>query len=240
MPAERYYYAEFFEQGQSISLEGQEQQHLVHVMRTRVGEKVEVVNGKGQLGIASLQSIEKKHAYLCVEAVQTESKETQKIILAQGMPRLNRLEFIIEKGTELGMSEIWLFPASRSEKKDLSPNQLERLNNMCIAAMKQCGRLFLPKITLMPPLKQWKGLEIDTAFFGDTDPMAPTFSSVWQHLQARESVLFCIGPESGLTDEEENYLRKLKAHGVKLHHNILRTDTAAITALVLLSQAIGQ
>src|SRR5207248_2602313 len=138
--------------------------HLVNVMRTRLGEKIEVVNGQGQLAEAILQSIEKKSASLRIESVETSSPFSQRLILAQGMPKQNRLEFIIEKGTELGMTEIWLFPASRSEKKDFSVNQLERLNILTIAAMKQCGRLFLPKIVIMPPLKQWKQQDINHIF----------------------------------------------------------------------------
>jgi 16S rRNA (uracil1498-N3)-methyltransferase len=235
MPVERYFYPEIFVEEQTISLDGQEHHHLINVMRTKLGEEIEIVNGKGQLAKASLQSKEKKQANLYIKSLHTESKNKQRIILAQGMPRLNRLEFIIEKGTELGMTEIWLFPALRSEKKELSCNQLERLTYMSIAAMKQCGRLFLPKIILMPPLKQWKALDMDAIFYGDTDPLAPSFISIWQKLTTRKAVLFCIGPESGLTDEEETSLRALKAYGVKLHHNILRTDTAAITALVMLT-----
>lgn len=237
MPSERYFHPEFLKTDQIIHVKDQELHHLLNVMRTRLGEKVEMVNGQGQLAKAILQSIEKKSASLHVESVETFPQTPERLILAQGMPRQNRLEFIIEKGTELGMTEIWLFPASRSEKKDFSPNQLERLNILTIAAMKQCGRLFLPKIVVMPPLKQWKN-QICHIFFGDTNPEALPFLSTWQKLAPIDQAIFCIGPESGFAPDEIAVLQKLQAHGVKLHPNILRTDTAAIAALTLLSHLI--
>lgn len=235
MPAERYYHSELLEANQKIQIKDQEHHHLVNVMRARIGDEIEIINGKGQLAKAIVESLEKKSTTLFLKAVVTESPGSQRLILAQGMPRQNRLEFIIEKGTELGMTEIWLFPAAHSEKKELSTNQLERLQALTIAAIKQCGRLFLPKIVVMPPLKQWKNIGIDSLFFGDTHPEALPFLSVWQEQPEKNTAVFFIGPESGFSDNEIEILRHHHAKGVKLHPHILRTETAAITALSLLS-----
>lgn len=238
MPAERYFHSGFLEENQRIHLKDQEHHHLVNVMRTRLGEEIEVVNGNGQLAKAVLETIEKKSSSLLVESVETASPPSQHLILAQGIPKINRLELIVEKGTELGMTEIWLFPAMRSEKKDFSENQMERLHTLMVSAMKQCGRLFLPTVVVMPPLKQWKDLSIQPIFFGDVDPEAQTFLSLWNQLKPSQGAIFCIGPESGFTEEEVGVLRKLNAHGVKLHPNILRTETAAIASLTLLSHVM--
>jgi 16S rRNA (uracil1498-N3)-methyltransferase len=229
MPAERYFYPERFEENQTVHFKDQESHHLVNVMRTKVGEAIEIVNGMGQLVHAVLESIDKKSSSLKVISVQTTSQPTHRLILAQAIPRLNRLDFIIEKCTELGVTEIWLFPAARSEKNEFSKNQLERLNTLMIAAMKQCGRLFLPKLTFLPTLKKWNEIDIQPIFFGDTDPNAPPFFS------KDGGGVFFIGPEGGFTEEEEGMLKQLGAQGVKLHDNILRTDTAAIVSITLLS-----
>lgn len=233
MPAERYFISNSFEDGLNLFVEEQEFHHLIHVMRTKTGESVELVNGKGQLATAIVNSIEKKRAWLEVQSVVTQPLPQKRIILAQAIPRLNRLEFILEKGTELGMTEIWLFPAAHSEKNNFTDNQLQRLTTITIAAMKQCGRLFLPKIVLMPMIKHWKGITCPS-FFGDTDPQAIVFSKAWQDNSDISEVLFCIGPESGFTDEEVEILKKIGFIGVKLNDNILRTDTAAITALAII------
>jgi len=235
MPAERYFFPQLIENDQLIFLDGGEHHHLIHVMRTKLGEEIEVVNGMGQLAAAVVESIEKKTVSIRIKTIHTEMLNTQKIILAQGMPKFSKLEFIIEKGTELGMTEIWLFPASRSEKKDLSENQHERLNTLMIAAMKQCGRLFLPKIIIMPPIKQWNSVETQTVFFGDVNPQAKPFISLLKELKPEKDAVFCIGPESGFTDQEIEHLKVLGAHGVKLNQNILRTETAAIAAVALMN-----
>lgn len=164
----------------------------------------------------------------------TEAPPPYRLILAQAIPRTNRLEFILEKGTELGMTEIWLFASARSERRNFSEHQEARLKNITIAALKQCGRLFLPTIVMLPQIKDWPKLPYP-AFFGDTQPSAPILASAFQKHDGCQEVLFCIGPESGFTPEETTLLQTHGANGVKLHPNILRTDTAALAALSLLS-----
>ena len=143
--------------------------------------------------------------------------------------------WILEKGTELGLTEFWLFPGHHSERKTLTEHQLQRLRALTIAAMKQCGRLYLPTITLKPPLSEWESPH-PPAFFGDLSPDAPPLFNAWQQNPRQDEVLFFIGPESGFSKEEESTLRHFDATGVKLHQNILRTDTAALAALTLISQ----
>lgn len=235
MPAERYYTPLPFRKGGLIELEGTEFHHLANVMRNRQGDRVEVVNGQGQLALAVIDTVAKKHAVLSISTITAQARNTEKpLILVQAIPRMNRLEFILEKSTELGVDEIWLLPAAHSEKKDLSEHQLQRLEALLVAAMKQCGRLWLPLLKVVKPLKMWKVLP-QPIFFGDTDPQAPLFSEAWKSIKAQAGALFCVGPESGFTKEEVVILKQLGAYGVKLHQNILRTDTSAMTALSLIS-----
>jgi 16S rRNA (uracil1498-N3)-methyltransferase len=135
------------------------------------------------------------------------------------------LEWTLEKATELGATEFWLFPGKRSEKKDLSKSQIHRLETILINALKQCGRLYLPKIILKPPLEEWQ-IPSGSLFFGDfstTTPLKKTFD---------DTVTFFIGPEKGFSPAETLLLReKFKAHPISLHENILRAETAAITVL---------
>jgi 16S rRNA (uracil1498-N3)-methyltransferase len=234
MPAERFYVPQDLFLDQVVLLEDQEFHHLVNVMRSKEGEAVEVVNGKGALGYATVQRIEKKRASLHIKDVLFESKNKIEIILAQAIPRLNRLDFILEKGTELGMSQLWLFPTQLSDRKELTDHQLERMKSITIAAMKQCGRLFLPQIVIKPALPKWEKPAYN-CFFGDLNPQAPIFSKL-QHTNLEKGILFYIGPESGFTAEETQLLQRMGVEGVKLHPNILRTDTAALVALSLASQ----
>lgn len=237
MPAERYYHPTTFAKGDTLFLEDQEYHHLLHVMRIREGETVEIVNGCGQLAAATVQKLEKKRAILSLTIVEHAPPPKAKLILAQGTPRQNRLDFIIEKGTELGVTEFRLFPAEKGEKKGPTDGQKERLKSVAIAAMKQCGRLYLPEITYMPPLEEWTSPNI-TSYFGDTRPEAPSLLKRWNQETVKHEVMFFIGPESGFSDKEVAAMVRLGATGVTLHPNILRTDTAAIAALSVISQLI--
>lgn len=234
MPAERYYYPQEFQENAEIMLPDAEAHHLVKVMRNRPGDIVELVNGLGQLAQAEIKQIEKKQCYLEVIELYEAISLDKPLILAQAIPRLNRLEIILEKATELGITEIWLFPSAHSEKKEFSENQSERLRAILISAMKQCGRLFLPDLILMPPLKQWQPFYLP-AYFGDTSTDAPLFQEKWKEQTEGKGSIFLVGPESGFTTDEIVILKNLKAAGVKLNNNILRTETAAIAAIALIS-----
>jgi 16S rRNA (uracil1498-N3)-methyltransferase len=228
MPSNRYYAPVPFIKDESIFLEKEEAHHLCHVMRTKVGEEIELVNGLGELAFATLSSIKKDEAELLITSVSTSNKPEPQIILAQAIPRLNRLEFIIEKGTELGVSSFWLFPSIHSEKENFSQNQQKRLEQLTISAMKQCGRLTLPSLLLKPSLVSWEKPE-GTILFGDTQEKAPWLAEVLKEKQ--EPLIFFVGPEKGFHQKELAHLEKIGAQGVKLHQNILRVDTAPIVAL---------
>ncbi|MDP1879565.1 MAG: 16S rRNA (uracil(1498)-N(3))-methyltransferase [Parachlamydiaceae bacterium] len=242
MPVERFYTPHSLEKNEKIELKEGEFHHLAHVIRSRIGEQIEIVNGKGILANAIIQEIKKDRAILFIEQLDEEPFKESKIILAQAIPKTNRLEFILEKGTELGVDEFWLFPGELSPKKELFPNQIERMESILISAIKQCGRLWLPKIVLCPILENWKQCS-GTLYFGDLDAKAPLLIKELENTnEIQDPIVFFTGPESGFTDNEVNVLRNLGTKGVKLHSNVLRTDTASITALAIIShyQAIHE
>jgi 16S rRNA (uracil1498-N3)-methyltransferase len=233
MPKERYFIPQELTLHEDIALDGTEMHHLVTVMRSKIGDVAELVNGRGVCAQAKIVQIEKKRVTLNIEELFVAERNATEIILAQGIPKLNKLDFIIEKGTELGMTQIWLFPAEKSEKKTLSPTQLERLHHLSVAAMKQCGRLFLPEIKELPPVSQWEKF-VDLLYFGSLDPNAPLFLEAFGKNSCMNAI-FCVGPESGFSANEEKALIALGGIGTKLNNHILRTETAAIAALVLMT-----
>ncbi len=227
MPAERYYTEASLEEGSSVTLEGGEHHHVAHVMRSKEEEVVELVNGKGALAQAKIRSLKKRVVELELISKEQAPEEDRELILIQAIPRQGRLDTILEKGTELGVTSFWLFPGERGERK-LKEQQIQKLKSTLVSALKQCGRLYLPEIKLLPSLKKWNELP-SNCYFGD-------FSEEAKPLSSQRQAAIVIGPESGLSDEEIRSLRSLGATGATLHHNILRADTAAIVALALLSQ----
>jgi 16S rRNA (uracil1498-N3)-methyltransferase len=155
--------------------------------------------------------------------------------LAQAFPKPNRLDTIIEKGTELGVDEFWLFPGVLSYKKELFPQQMERTLAITIAAIKQSGRLFLPKIRLFPPIERWEKFT-SLSFFGDLSEHAIPFHQAAMKIHKdRYPLIFITGPESGFSTNEVATLHQLGSIGVTLHRYILRTDTATIAGLSILN-----
>lgn len=231
MPHDRFYRNASFHEGMELTLDKEEAHHL-KVMRLKPGETIELINGKGDLAKATLLN----HT-LRIDSVVHEPEAPFQIILAQSIPRFSRLDAILEKGTELGMTALWLFPGEKSEKTVFSTHQKERMEKILIAALKQCGRLYLPQLEIFPSIQKWTSLPYPT-FFGELNEKAPSFSSLWKKSPPEKGAIFVIGPESGLTEAEEQHLKSLHAQGVTLHKNILRTDTAPLAALVLMNDFI--
>lgn len=230
MPIDRYYIDAPLNESENIYLQDEEAHHLLNVTRTRIGQIIEVINGKNVVAKGILIHAGKGKAEIKIETRQVLPPSPYQIILAQAIPRLNRLELILEKGCELGMTKILLFPGERSEKTELTTNQLKRLTRILINAMKQCGRLDLPQIVFMPQLSEWKEIQ-QGAYFGVVGKALP-FSEVWKK---ESSTTFFVGPESGFSEKEIHFLVEKGATGVTLHPYILRTETAPLVALSLIS-----
>jgi 16S rRNA (uracil1498-N3)-methyltransferase len=208
-----------------VVLDDLEFRHMTQVVRVREGETVELFNGKGDLAKAVLVAIEKKQARLSIFETIHEEKPIP-LILAQALPRINRLDFLIEKCTELGMTELWLFPGELSERKSLTEHQIERLVHLTIAACKQSGRLWLPAIKWLDGISKWK--TPINGVFGDPDARTSLLA-----LDKHPEVIV-IGPESGFTASETQHLASLGATPCIWNDAVLRTDTAAISGVAII------
>ncbi|MEM7174458.1 MAG: RsmE family RNA methyltransferase [Chlamydiota bacterium] len=231
MPANRYYLSTPLIAGENHLLDSDEFHHLVHVMRKKAGDLIELVNGRGDLATAEVNTIEPKAAHITVKTVTQAKPALPPLTLIQALLPLPQLKLIVQKATELGAAQIFLFPSAQSEKKTLSSVQLTRLIQTTIAALKQCGRLDLPLLSFLPTLDHLS-LTTQLLLFGDLRQKAPLLHTV----SAVKSCAMIIGPEKGLTQREMTLLEtKHCARGVKLHPYTLRAETAAIAALACLA-----
>jgi 16S rRNA (uracil1498-N3)-methyltransferase len=228
MPIERFFDDKLNLHDKEGQLEGDQMHHALKVFRLALGDRLEIINGHGLLAQASIIAITKKTLTYQVEQIEQIPAKLPSTVLILGMPKFNRLEFIVEKVCELGCGKIVLFNADRSEKTDLSKNQEERLNLLLQAALKQCGRLFLPSIEFRPHLEAC--LESNyTYYYGHID----TKAKIPEHIPLLAGIV--IGPESGFSDKEKALLSQ-KACPISLSDAILRVDTASIVAGSLLQQ----
>ncbi len=196
----------------------------MHVLRLRPGDPFELINGHGTLAQAELLEKKKETAEVILLTVTQAQPKIAKISLALALLRHKKLEWVLEKGTELGADRFLLFHAARSEKEELHAPQQERLKHITIAATKQSKRLFLPTIQYFSALEDLPLQE--NCYFGDTRPSAPPFTRI-----SPGDLLFVTGPESGFTPKEVEYLETHRAAGVRLSNHILRAETAPIAAV---------
>ena len=232
MPQHRYYVSEPFYVDKSIAIQDPEFHHLHSVMRQKEGDKLELINGQGQLAHGVIIAIQKKQALVQISHVQEEKPADFCLTLALSFLKNAHLEFAIEKACEIGVSQICLFQALRSEKKELSEQCLKRLQTIVISACKQCGRLYIPTIEVYKNLKECLKKE-ELSFFGDLSSTSQPIARFAQDLQKRKAATIYIGPESGFTEEEVKRLQENGAHGITLSKNTLRAETAAIVATAL-------
>lgn len=225
---ERFYTTAKLLIGSTIFIGGNEHHHLTRVMRAREGDEIELVNGFGSLASARIVKIEKEGTSVHINTVDHSPTPMYKIFLGIPLMRPSKLEWVIEKGTEVGADAFYLYPADHSTQESLSEHQIERLRNITISALKQSGRLHLPHLEILPHLDSLLKKQADI-FFGDVNTSAPLFKS-----SSSATSLFITGPESGFSDEELERL-KSKGSGVRINQNILRAETAPIVALSLLS-----
>lgn len=228
MPANRFFYENEITLENAIILRDLEHHHLSHVMRISVGESVELVNGKGVFAEAIVKKIEKKETHLKIVHLHKQLRPTHQKILAIPYMRASKLEWIVEKGTEIGADGFWIYPAKFSEKADLSPNQQERLYSLAISALKQSGRLFLPSFEWRSSFKEIFSFQ-GTILYGDVREDAPLLST----FTFETSTLFITGPEKGFFEKETELLDQ-QAQRTRLSPFILRAETAPIVAISIL------
>jgi 16S rRNA (uracil1498-N3)-methyltransferase len=188
---------------------------------------VELVNGQGALAKARIRDLDKQLAALEILS-STHFHRPASISLAVPLMRPAKLEWVVEKGTELGADAFIFYRADLSEKDSLSEHQIERLRHLSISALKQSGRLYLPSFEVAASLVPL--FSRDARFlFGDVRPAEPLTPE-----PTTRPTIFVTGPEKGFSPSELALLEK-RAKGVRVNPNILRAETAPIAALSILA-----
>lgn len=207
----------------SVYLEGQEHHHLSRSLRMKPGEKVYITDGKGNYAVGVIRKITKRYSE--VELIEKGSKQRGKeIVLAVALIKEDRMELMVEKLTELGVSKIVLFPSARSQKRQISPNKWERLRKAALQALKQSKGAWLPDLLFLSNLNEffyW------SEKYGDRYLLDVGGKALERIPEVKEAV-GVVGPEGGFTSEEMESFRSRGFKKLRLSDKILRTETAAI------------
>jgi 16S rRNA (uracil1498-N3)-methyltransferase len=210
-----------------IAVEGDAFHHVFRAARARVGEAVRVVDGEGRAREGLVTGIERRRGSvrLLGEAPSREPRLRLELLVAA--PRPSRASWLVEKGTELGVSSFRFVDTERSERP-LDESDAERLRRVARAAVEQCGRSRLPEIVRSRPLAETLA-HVATARTFALDPGAMAGPAGLDAGAAPRAAVL-IGPEGGLTRAELDAALGAGATAVRLGRAVLRVETAALAA----------
>lgn len=214
----------------SFILSEQTSKHCIQVLRMKIGEPLKLTDGKGNLFTASITDADKKYCSVKIEKTTFSKQKQRKVSIAISLIKnTSRFEWFLEKATEIGISEITPMLCQRTERQHF---RFERMNNILIAAMLQSQQTWLP-VLQMPTafqaiVNQSKYLKKLIAYCEEDEKKSIT------QLKIDTNVQILIGPEGDFTPAEIKMAIEKKYQPTTLGITRLRTETAGITAAVLL------
>ncbi len=204
--------------------------HCVQVLRMKIGEKLHLTDGKGNLFTASIAEADKKNCAVKIESLNFTTKKSKKICIAVSLIKnTTRFEWFLEKATEIGVTEIIPLLCSRTERQHF---RFDRMNNILIAAMLQSQQTWLPVLQMPTSLQ----IVIDQSSYIQKliAHCEENEKKTLGQLKIENSVQMLIGPEGDFTSDEIKSAIQKNYLPVSLGNTRLRTETAGITAAALL------
>ena len=208
-----------------VKINDEEQTHIAKVLRMREGEEIYVTDGKGNLAKGNLIFEGKR---VLIET--TEIKEnlpnfsSQLHIAIAPTKNIDRIEFFIEKATEMAVSEITLIQTEKTERKNLN---IEKLRKQSISASKQSLRFHFPVINDLTKFSDYiKTLDPETTFVAHCNENLERIDL--KEIEPMKNITFLIGPEGDFSDREIQFLAERGIKAVSLGNQRLRTETAGV------------
>lgn len=215
--------------------------HMVRVLRMGTGEKVQLVDEKGIIHSGVIDQVTREWVAVKIENLKEHDVKydpAPRITICQALPKGDKIDLILQKGTELGAHDFWLFGGRRSVAKikaEQQASRLERWGKITGEAARQCGRLTKPEVSWYPAadaaadaarhslkLILWEGEQ------------ECSLKEVLAAVGKPSSVAVAIGPEGGFDPLEVNHFSQSGFQPVSIGSRILRTETASIAILAVM------
>ena len=231
--------------GDDIFIRGEECRHLAQVLRLRSGDPIVVIDGTGEEHAAELVSVGRDEALARRMATTVPDVEPHhEITLLQGIPKSDKMDYIIQKAVELGVSRIVPVRTAHvvgREPADIT-NRLIRWNRIAREAVKQSRRTRIPEV--LPPMSLEAAAD---AYLGDLgillyeNERKKDLKALlkWYTMNRYHRLSLLVGPEGGFSTAEAEYLAKCGFESVTLGNRILRTETASLAALAMIMYETG-
>ncbi|TDJ27354.1 MAG: 16S rRNA (uracil(1498)-N(3))-methyltransferase [Gammaproteobacteria bacterium] len=243
MRLSRIYVAQPLTPGNSVELDSAANHYVQQVLRLKAGAEIVLFNADDCYDYVSLLSFRGKRAIASIKSralSDTESSLISEII--QGLSRNDHMEWIVQKNTELGVNRIFVFNAEHTQIP-LKPAQLEKRlahwRAVAINACEQCGRHRPPDINFDKNLPEVlnQSIQRETKLLLDFDGVR--LNSLLTPVSTSQQVSILVGPEGGLSKVEIQAAKAAGFVSVRLGPRVLRTETAALSALAIVQSLWG-
>lgn len=239
MPARRFFVEGVRTPGSSVEIAGSDARKIVRVLRLQDGDAIDVIDSAGTPFFATI-AIEGAlvRATLAGELAAERAPEPVPMVdVAQALPKGAKMDFVVEKATELGAAAIVPFRSERTVVRDAGNGKLERWRRLAKTAAQQCGRLSVPEIHAVLPsfdvlLSRFAGYDV-VLFAWELASRERLRDRLPELLGAARRALIVIGPEGGFTHDEAAAAAARGAALLWLGPRILRTETAAMVLLAI-------
>lgn len=220
--------------------------HLHTVLRARPGQEVTAFDGAGRSALCRIADLDRRRARLEVLQQYQHPRPVPELILMQGMPREQKMDFLIQKATELGAFRIQPVQTDHGVvrlREDNEEAKRARWQRIALNAAKQCGAAWVPAVEPVCPLPVCLSqmAKVDLLLLGslepDARPLREVLQAARQNVPARIAVL--IGPEGDFSARERAAARNAGARAVRFSDLVLRSETAALFVLSVLRYEFG-
>jgi len=227
-----------------LKIEGNEVRHIRRVLRLKVGDNLSVFDGSGREYEGTIVEEDPSAVMVMVQNILSSKTESHlEITLAQSMVKGEKMDYLIQKATELGVKKIIPFFSYRSVPlldKSKRLKRYHRWERIAVEASKQCGRGGVPKIE---PLKDYSEMlqtaPLDSLRLILWERVGESLKEVLKESKEKRKVFFIVGPEGGMSDEEVEHAKRSGFIPVTLGRRILRSETASLCLLSILQYERG-
>lgn len=223
-----------------ITILGEDVKHIANVLRLKKEDEIQICNLDTKMNyIANINEIDKKYVKCKIKKIENTDSETQvNITLYQGLPKADKMEYIIQKNVELGVKKIIPVEMERSivkfDQKTVE-KKIERWQKISEVASKQSGRDIIPKIEIPTNIKKiCENInEYDIVLVAYENEEDNTLKTELQKIKRTDNlkIAIIIGPEGGIDKKEILQLKEVGAKTITLGQRIFRTETASIVVI---------
>ena len=234
-------------QENQIIILGQDVKHIKKVLRAKIGDELQICNSQnGENFLCEIDNLEEEKIICQIkEKIQEQVESNIEVTIFQGLPKADKMEYIIQKSVELGVYDITPVEMKRCvvklNEKDKS-KKIERWQRISEVAAKQCGRDIIPQINNIINIKNICNLiqEYDMVLVAYENEEKNTLKEQLENIKKQNNskskvkIGIIIGPEGGLEEKDVETLKENGAKVITLGRRILRTETVALNVLSII------